>query len=191
MSSNPKKPKQLTLDSLPLAQKQESTKSAAGAKEKQIIITGIAASTKETELTLKVSLKLVPSKISFAKVHSDLWFDDQPIKSVALRVLKGPLATDESEYAAVLDMTGIPAGTHKVKVEMYELWSPDEKFCRTFKEVTLDYLPQTRESRFVKVPNVKSFACRDLEFVFESEKEVYRDIEITMKKEQLRERDDW
>ncbi len=52
-------------------------------------------------------------------------------------------------------------------------------------------VPQTRESRFVKVPTVKSIAGADLAVVSESEKKVYQEIEKTMKKEQLSQRDDW
>ena len=55
----------------------------------------------------------------------------------------------------------------------------------------MDYVPQTRESRFVKVPSVKSVAGKDLAVVSESEKDIYRGIEKTMKKEQLSKRDDW
>ena len=37
-----------------------------------------------------------------------------------------------------------------------------KNFLQTIKEVTVDYVPQTRESRFVKVPSVKSVAGTDL-----------------------------
>ncbi len=191
MPRHSKKSKQLTLDNLAVTQKQEPTESTDADKEKHIVITEISSSTAEDELVLNVRFKLLPSKNSFSKVHSDLWFDKRPIISVSLRIPQGPLATDESEYTTILDMKGIPSGTHKVTVEMYELWSPDEKLNRTIKDVSIDYVPQTRESRFVKVPNVKSVAGKDLAVVSESEKEVYRKIEKTMKKEQLSKRDDW
>jgi len=191
MPKNPKLSKQLTLDNLPTAPDSEPSKTIAQMREKRIIITEIVILTKQDELALKIGFKLVPSKTAFSKVHSDLWFDNQQINSVAIRILHGPLSMDESEYTTILDMKGIPAGSHTIKVEMYELWSSGEKLSQAVKEVTVDYVPQTRESKFVKVPSVKSIAGTDLAVVSESEKDIYRGIEKTMKKEQLSKRDDW
>jgi hypothetical protein len=67
----------------------------------------------------------------------------------------------------VLDMKGIPAGNHSIKVELYELWSSGEKLLQTFGEVIVNYVPLSRESRFVKVPRVKSFVGADLAVVSE------------------------
>jgi len=191
MPKNPKLSKQLTLDNLPTAPDSEPSKTIAQMREKRIIITEIVILTKQDELALKIGFKLVPSKTAFSKVHSDLWFDNQQINSVAIRILHGPLSMDESEYTTILDMKGIPAGSHTIKVEMYELWSSGEKLSQAVKEVTVDYVPQTRESKFVQVPSVKSIAGTDLAVVSESEKDIYRGIEKTMKKEQLSKRDDW
>jgi D-aminopeptidase len=88
-------------------------------------------------------------------------------------------------------MKGIPAGAHKIKVEMYELWSLGEKLSQTAKEVTVDYVPQTRADRLVKVPIVKSVAGTDLAAVSESEKNIYREIEATEKKELISKRDEY
>ena len=66
-----------------------------------------------------------------------------------------------------------------------------EAFQVAVKEVTVEYLPQTRESRFIKVLIVKSAAGTDLAVVSESEKDLYRDIEKTTKKEHFSKRDDW
>jgi len=43
---------------------------------------------------------------------------------------------------------------------MYEPWSSDEKLNFTVKEIVVDYIPQTRESRLVKIPTVKSVAVQ-------------------------------
>jgi hypothetical protein len=59
------------------------------------------------------------------------------------------------------------------------------------KELTVDYVPQTREFKFVRVPIVKSVAWTDLFAISESEKNIYSEIEKTIKKEQLSNRDDW
>jgi hypothetical protein len=64
-------------------------------------------------------------------------------------------------------MKGIPAGNHSIKVELYELWSSGEKLLQTFGEVIVNYVPLSRESRFVKVPRVKSFVGADLAVVSE------------------------
>jgi hypothetical protein len=191
MPKNPKLSKQLTLDNLPTAPDSEPSKTIAQIREKQIIITEIGILTKQDELALKIGFKLVPSKTAFSKVHSDLWFDNQQINSVAIRILHGPLSMDESEYTTILDMKGVPVGSYTIKVEMYELWSSGEKLSQAVKEVTVDYVPQTRESKFFKVPSVKSIAGTDLAVVSESEKDIYLGIEKTMKKEQLSKRDDW
>jgi len=191
MLKNLKLSKQLTLDNLPNVPKKEPAKTAAQVQEKRIIIIEIGTLTKEDELALKVSFKLLPSKAAFSKVQSDLWFDNQQINSVSIRIPQGLLAVDDFEFTPVLGMKGIPAGSHSIKVEMYELWSSGEKLSQAVREVTVDYVPQTRESKFVKVPIVKSVAGSDLAVVSESEKDIYRGIEKTIKKEQLSKRDDW
>jgi hypothetical protein len=57
--------------------------------------------------------------------------------------------------------------------------------------MTVDYVPQTRESRFVKVPILKSVAGTDLVVVSELEKNIYRGIEKNNEEEQLSKRDSW
>ncbi len=183
--------KQLTLDHLPNTPKHESTETTAQVQEKRIIITEVGTVTKEDELAVKISFKLFPSKTAFSRVQSDLSFDNPKISSVPVRIPQGPLSADEFELTPVLDMKGVPAGVHNIRVEMYELWSSGERLSEAAKEVNEDYVPQTRESKFVKVPIVKSVAGADLAVVSESEREVYREIEKTMKKEQLSQRDDW
>ena len=74
---------------------------------------------------------------------------------------------------------------------MYELWGSGEKLSQTSRELTVDYVPQIRESRFVKVPIVKSVAGTGLVVVSESEKNIYCEIEKTTKKEYIGKRDDW
>ena len=190
MSKRPKLPKQLTLDNLTHA-KEKSIQIPAPIHVKRIIITEIDTLTKEDELELKVGFTLVPSRNSFSMVKLDLRFDNQKIKSLSIRIPQSPLAKDEFELTPLLDMKGIPAGNHNIKVEMYELWSSGEKLLQTFKTVTVDYVPINRESRLVKVPCVRSVIGADLAVVSELEKDLYRDIEKTTKKEQLSKRDDW
>src|SRR4030067_3728829 len=119
--------KQLTLDRLPNSPKKNSVDVNVSATKKQIIITEINTVTKEDELALNVGFRLLPSKTAFSKVRSTLWFDGQQISSVSITIPQSPLATDEFELHPVLDMKGINAGSHTIKVEMYELWSSGEK----------------------------------------------------------------
>jgi hypothetical protein len=190
MSKKPKLPNQLTLDNLPDA-KEKPIQISAPIHVKRIIITEINTLTKEDQLELKVAFTLVPSKYSFSKVKLDLWFNNQRIMSFSIIIPQSPLAKDEFELTPLLDMKGIPAGNHSIKVELYELWSSGEKLLQTFREVIVDYVPLTRESRLVKIPSVKSVVGADLAVVSESEQDLYRNIEKTTKKEQLSKRDDW
>ena len=121
----------MTLDNLPNS-KEKPAKYRAQIHKKRIIITEIDTLTKEDELALKVSFTLVPSKNSFSKVKLDLWFDNQKIKSFSIMIPQSPLAKDEFELTPVLNMKGIPAGNHCIKVEMYELWSSGEKLSTNF-----------------------------------------------------------
>jgi hypothetical protein len=181
-----KNAKQTTLDNLPKA-----TATTATKLPKQITITQIGAETREDELELKIAFKMYPSKTAFSKIKSELSFDGHPINSVLIRIPQGPLATDECEYATVLDMKGIAAGVYAVGVEMYELWETNQKLYSTLKQLTVDYVPQTRQMRLVKVPTVKRVAGADLAVVSETEKDLYEEIEKTQKKEQLSKRDNW
>jgi len=186
---NIKTSKQLTLDKLPVGTK-ESTISSITSK-KQIVITEISTSTKVDEVSLNVTFKLVPSNTAFSKIQFDLFFNNQQISSKSIRILQGPLAKDIFELTHVLDMKGIPASTYTLKVEMYELWSTGERFSQAAKEVTVDYVPQTRESKFIRVPTIKSVAGTSLSVISESEKNLYSKIEKTIKKEYVSNRDDW
>jgi hypothetical protein len=165
---NIKLSKQLTLDKLPVGTK-EATISSITSK-KQIIITEISTSTKVAEIALNIAFKLVPSNIAFSKIQFDLFFSNQQISSESIRILQGPLANEIFELTNVLNMKGIPAGSYILKIEMYELWSTGKRFSQATKEVTVDYVPQTREFKFIKVPSVKSVAGTSLSVISESEK---------------------
>jgi hypothetical protein len=189
MPKTAKPTKQLTFDSLNSAPKKQAE--AKTELKKQILITQMDATTGIDELNLKIGFKLCPSRLAFSKVKADLFFDNTHISSALIRVLQGPLATDESEYACTLDMKCIPQGIYSLKVEMYELWHSGEKLNQTSRDLTLDYIPQTRQSRMVRIPTVKSVAGADLAVVSEEEKTVYSEIEKTAKKEQVTQRDSY
>jgi hypothetical protein len=186
-----KQSKQTTLESLNALPPKESARAVASEQNKQIIITEIDTVTKEDELALKVEFRLFPSKTAFSKIRSDLFFNGKKLNSVLITIPQSPLAKDDFELTPVLDMKGITAGTHSIKVEMYEPWSNEEKLSFTQKEVTVEYVPQTRESRLIEIPIVKSIGGGDLAVASESDKNIYHEIEETMKKESAAKRDEW
>ena len=151
----------------------------------------MTTSAREDELELKVGFRLEPSRTAFSRVTADLFFDEQKIDSLRLRILQGPLATDESEFSSVMDMAGIPAGRHMFRVEVYELWSSGERLTSTSKEATIEYVPVKREDRLIRVPIIKRTAGADLEIVTATEKNIYRGIDEEMKKGSEGRREHW
>ena len=186
-----KQSKQATLDSLRNAPQKENAKEIDSDQKKQIAITKIDTVTREDELALKVDFRLLPSRTAFSKITSELYFDGQKLKVVSISIPQGPLTADDFELTPVLGMKGINAGLHKIKVEMYELWDSGEKLTCTSKEVTVEYAPKSREDRLIKIPIVKSIAGTDLVIVSDSEKDIYREIEESTKKELISKRDEW
>ncbi len=180
--------KQLTLDNLPIIIPKEPSKPI---QQKQITIIEIRAVIREDELALGIGFKLYPSKTAFSKVKLDLWFDNQEIISRLIGIPQGPLSADELELPFVLDMKGIVAGAYLIRVEMYELWSDGEKLSFTQKEVVVHYVSQTRDYRVIKIPILKSIGEPSLAVVSESDKNIYREIEETSKKESDSKRDEW
>ena len=180
--------KQLTLDNLPIINAKESNKSV---QRKKITITDIQTIIREDELALKVAFKLFPSKASFSKVKLDLWFENQQVSSGLIGVPQGPLSADELELPIVLDMSGIPAGAFLVRVEMYEPWFEGEKLLFTQEGVVVHYVPKIRASRLIKIPIMKSLGEPYLTAVSKAEKNIYREIEETTKKESESKRDEW
>ncbi len=191
MRAEVKHSKQTTLSNLSCMPNTEPAKASVSAQKRQIEITQISTSTREDELVLKICFKVYPSRTAFSKVTSDLYFDEQKIDSLRLRILQGPLAPDDSEFSSVLNMVGIGEGQHVIRVEMYEFWAPDEEPTSTSKEAAIVYVPLKREDRLVRVPIVKSVAGADISTVTNSEKNVYHEIEENMKKESVSSRDNW
>jgi len=182
---------QTTLDSLPEAPKIEPVVTIVNKLKKQIVITDIGFVTKEDELALRIEFGLFPSKKLFSKIRADLFFDRQKLRSVSIMIPQSPLARDDFELTPVFDMKGMTAGSHILRVEMYEFWDSGEKFTYTSKEVRIKYVPLRREDKLIKVPTVKSVAGNDLVVVSESEKDIYREINENMRKEAVSKRDNW
>jgi hypothetical protein len=183
--------RQTTFDNLPETPEREKIKPPVSVR-KEIEIVEVNTETREDELKLKVWFRLHPSKTAFSRITADLYFDQHHFHTVPLKILPSYLTKDNLEFNRVLEMTGIAAGPHTIKVEMYELWSSGEKLASASKEVTVEYVPVRREDRhLIKVPFVKSEARADVAIVTEAEKSIYRETEEDMKKEQMSKRDDW
>jgi hypothetical protein len=191
MHADIKRCKQTTLSNLAEDQKTKTPIVTAPEQKKQIEIIEIDTSTRENELSLKIGFRLLPSRTAFSKVTSELYFDKQKINSLCLRVLQGPLATNESEYSTVLDMRGIEAGQHMLGVEIDELWGSGEKLAAVSKELAIEYIPLRREDRLVRVPIVKSVEGTDLAIVSDIEKGIYREMAENIRKELVSKRDEW
>ena len=185
-----KQSKQTTLDGLPTLQQKQAQASKPNSK-KQIVIFEISTELREDELAVKVGFRLLPSKDAFSKIKAALYFDGNELNVAHYSVPQGALVRDDFEFARVLGMKGIGAGSHIIRVEMFELWSSGEILTSASKEVNVNYVPVRREDRLVKVPFVKQVAGEDLIVVSDSDKGIYNQLNEDMKKEQASRRDEW
>jgi hypothetical protein len=158
---------------------------------KEIVVSNISDVINEDELALNIEFTLLPSKLAFSKINLDIYFENQLLKSIILGIPQSSLLNDIFDFPIVLDMRGISAAKYLVRVEMFELWPSGEKLCFTSKEIIVEYVPKTKQSRLVKIPIVKSVAGSNLSVVSSSEKSVYLDIENDLKKESQSKRDQW
>jgi hypothetical protein len=187
---NMKQSKQSTLDNLSFQFNiQKPTISVK--PEKAIVINRIVDSLRESDLEMNIEFALLPSKAFFSKINLDVYFENQLLKSTTLGIPQSPLLNDNFDFPLLFDMRGISAGTYLIRVEMYEPWSSDVKLNFTVKEIVVNYVPQTRESKLVKIPTVKSIAGSDLTIISSSAKEIYRELQQDLQKETLSKRDEW
>jgi hypothetical protein len=190
MAADVKQAKQSTLEDLTFQFNINRTKDFVK-QTKEIIINRIADTTKEDELALKIEFSLLPSKVSFSKINLDLYFQENLLNSVSLCIPQSALLNESLEFPLALDMKGIAEGNYLIRVEMYEPWDSGEKLNFTAKETAVQYVPQTRADRLVKIPTVKSVAGADLTVVSSSVKNIYRNIEQDQKQEAISKRDEW
>jgi hypothetical protein len=181
--------KQSTFDNVS-EPKSEPAKPITNESIKLIEITDITASTKEDELEFKVAFKLLPSRTAFSRLGAELYFDGFCVDSLRLRVLQGPLATDCAEFSSVMDMTGIEAGQHLLRVELCEFWG-DERLTGVSREVAFEYVPVKRVDRLLRVPFVKSVAGSDLTVSTDAERQIYRELQEDIKREGEGRKDHW
>ncbi len=177
-----KQPKQSTLDNL-IFQFNIQKSTASTKPEKANVINDITNIFRENELALKIEFELLPSKTSFSKIKLDLYFENQLINYTTIGIPQSTLLTDNFDFPIVLDMRGISAGMCQIRVEMYEPWSSVEKLNFTAKEIVVDYIPQSMESRLIKIPTVKSIPGSNLTVVSSSARGIYRELQQDLKRE--------
>jgi len=172
-------------------EREKPTEKADPSHIKRILITEVCSETKEDELELKVGFRLIPTKSSFSKVVEELFFDGLKLHACVVRIPQGPLSADDLELpVSSLDMKGIIAGSHVVRIEMYELWNSKEKLSCTSKEVTVNYVPVRRQDRYIKIPLVKNLST-EIDVILGSEKKLYGEIGKDLEKEYVGKRDNW
>jgi hypothetical protein len=181
--------KQTTFDSLPAVQ-QKPVQNGEANRHKQIVISEICIETKEDDLDLKVAFRLAPSKAFFSKITADPYFDGQKLHSYAVRIPQGPLSADDFDLPVSLDMRGISAGPHLIRIEMYELWNSTEKLTGSSKEVTIDYIPVHKQDRYIKMPILRN-PSGEINVVSESERDLYRETLEDAKKDLTGKRYEW
>jgi len=156
-------------------------------KSKQITITQLAPTIKNyDELNVDTDFRLVPSKKDFSKIRYTIWFDGQKAYSDLIEIPQSLVASDAFEMKRILDLRGITPGNHTVKVELCDLFSPS---CAS-KEIAIEYKPLTKEER-LRIPTVKKTEGVDITIVSNDEKEVFREIRDTFRKEKISKRDNW
>ena len=157
-------------------------------RSKQITITQLVPTTKNyDELNVDADFRLDPSKKEFSKIRYTIWFDGQKAYSDLIEIPQSLIASDEFQMKRILDLRGMPPGIHTVKIELCDLFSPS---CAS-KETTIEYKPLTKEERFRIIPTVKKTEGVDISIVSNDEKEVFREIKDTLRKEQISKRNKW
>jgi hypothetical protein len=190
MKTDNKQSKQSTIDDI-IYQFNVQRAKGTNKPRKAIIINDITIIAKEDELALKIGFNLLPSISSFSKINLDLYFQEGLINSTTLNIPQTALLNNSLEFPQFLDMKGMGTGEYVIRVEMYEPWPTDEKLNFTYKEITVQYTPQTREERLVKIPRAKNVADSELTIVSSNAKQIYREIENNAKKESISKRDQW
>ena len=166
-----KRAKQATFDNLP-----KTTEKPNETKPQKSIIIQLNHTTKEDELDLAISFRLLPSRMHFSNLQLDLHFDGNKVNSYLIAIPPSRLLSDELEFPITLDMTGIPSGEHVVKVELAEKWTTGEILAQASKYVVVQYTPIRKEDRYVKVPLVRKIDGA-FRIVMAEEKELYESLE--------------
>ncbi|NLF88984.1 hypothetical protein GX563_09210 [Candidatus Bathyarchaeota archaeon] len=177
-----KRAKQATFDNLP------KTADAPKAKPEKSIVIQLTHAAKEDELDLAISFRLLPSRMHFSNLQLDLHFDGDKVNTYRVAIPPSRLLSDELEFPIALDMTGISAGEHVIKVELSEKWMTGEVLAYASEYVVVQYSPVRKEDRYVKVPLVRKIDGA-FRIVLPEEKELYDALEKGNREEANAKRD--
>jgi hypothetical protein len=180
-----KKAKQTTFENLP-----KNVDKPSEAKPNKSITIQLNYTTKDDELDLSIGFHLLPSKIYFSNLILDLSFDNNKLNTYLVNIPPSRLLSDELEFPLTLDMTGIQAGEHIIKVEMSEKGETGEIIVHASKYIVLQYSPIHKHDRYVKVPIVRKIDGT-FKIVLPEEKELYRVLEKEYQKELNSKKDRW
>ena len=180
-----KKSKQATFENLP--RKLDKTTEV---KPNKSITIQLNYTTKEDELDLSIGFHLVPSRMYFSNLILDLSFDNHKMNSYLISLPPSRLLSDELEFPLTLDMKGIQAGEHVIKVEMAEKEETGEIIVHSSKYIILQYSPIHKQDRYVKVPIVRKIEGA-FRIILPEEKELYRELEKQQQKELNSKKDRW
>ena len=112
MPKNLKESNQLVQNTLHNTPEKEPVKTSSQFQEKLMFTSEIDTFIK-CESAFKVGFKLIHSTSSFSKMKSDLWFDNQQISSVSIRVPQGARSGGRRvKLSPVLDMKALLRISH-------------------------------------------------------------------------------
>ena len=146
---------------------------------------------KRDKLALEAKFKLLPSKTAFSKIKADLWFDNTKIKSVLFNILHSLGSTAEFLLTTTLKTNEVKPGPHAVKVEMVEVSIFRKTLACAIKETIVEYHPLSREERLRKVLTIKKIEDQGITVVSENDKEIYQELENSIKKIESTKQDKW
>lgn len=180
-----KKSKQATFNDFPHGE----AKTSSSKIEKSISVAQLSHEIRENELELSIDFHLSPSKSWFSNVALDLYFDNYKMESYLVSVPSSKLLGDELKFPITLDMNSIRPGEHTIKVEMYEP-REKEKLYASSKYIIIQYSPDRREDRYIKIPIVRKIAG-SFRIILPEEQDMIRDMARSQHEEMKSKRDQW
>jgi hypothetical protein len=183
--------KQVTLDSLLRCADKKAEETKLDTDKRQIILKEIDTILADEKLIIKIGFSLSPSKTSFSRIKLGLSFNAKQLKNNLITIPQSPILTNDFELPPIiLHMKGLDSGIYTIKVVLCELLPFGEGTCSS-REIAVSYSSLKKEDRYIKIPIVKRFEGEALEVISESDKNIYRDIEQTIKKELASNQDEW
>ena len=74
---------------------------------------------------------------------------------------------------------------------MYEPWNSNEKLNPAIREIKIQYFPSKREDRLIKIPIIKHVTGADLQVISKYERNIYQQLNQSVKQDQISKSDDY